>query len=86
MAYKPVANMFFIPTAIFADIPGIDWRGAVHNWIFAFLGNVVGAVIFVAAAYWFLYARQVEEEPCDTPSGGPERAGDGRATPAARRR
>ena len=71
-----VANMFFIPAAIFADVPDITWWDAVHNWIFAFLGNLVGAVIFVAGAYWYLYARDVEEEPGDTPSGQP---GDGRA-------
>ena len=72
-----VANMFFIPAAIFADVPGIGWGDALHNWLFAFLGNVAGAVIFVAGAYWYLYARDVEEEPGDTPSGAPEREPDG---------
>jgi formate transporter len=72
-----VANMFFIPAAIFADVPGIGWGDALHNWLFAFVGNVAGAVIFVAGAYWFLYARDVEEEPGDTPSGAPEREPDG---------
>jgi formate transporter len=70
-----VANMFFIPAAIFADVPDITWWDALHNWIFAFIGNLAGAVVFVAGAYWYLYARDVEEEPGDTPSG----AGDGRA-------
>jgi formate transporter len=68
-----VANMFFIPAAIFAHVPGIDWWDAVHNWIFAFVGNMFGAVIFVAGAYWFLYAQDIHEEPGDTPSGEPER-------------
>jgi len=68
-----VANMFFIPAAIFADLPDITWWDALHNWLFAFLGNLVGAVVFVAGAYWFLYARDVQEEPGDTPSGAPER-------------
>ena len=71
-----VANMFFIPAAIFAGVPELTWWDAVHNWIFAFLGNVVGATIFVAGAYWFLYARRTLEEPGDTPSGAPERGGD----------
>src|SRR3954452_4176753 len=57
-----VANMFFIPAAIFAHLPGIDWWDAVHNWIFAFLGNMVGAVIFVAAAYYSLYGRDTPAE------------------------
>jgi len=68
-----VANMFFIPAAIFAHVPAIGWGDALHNWLFAFVGNVAGAVIFVAGAYWYLYARDVEEEPGDTPSGAPER-------------
>src|SRR3712207_4852130 len=39
-----VANMFFIPAAIFTNAPDLDWWDAVHNWIFAFAGNLVGAV------------------------------------------
>ena len=71
-----VANMFFLPAAIFAGVPELGWWDAVTNWIFAFLGNLVGAAIFVAGAYWFLYVREAEEEPGDTPSGAPELAGD----------
>ena len=37
-----VANMFFLPAAIFAGVDGIGWDDALHNWLFAFLGNVVG--------------------------------------------
>jgi formate transporter len=69
-----VANMFFLPVAIFAHVPDIGWGDALHNWLFAFVGNVVGASIFVAASYWFLYAREAQEEPGDTPSGAPERS------------
>jgi formate transporter len=53
-----VANMFFLPAAIFADVPGITWGDALHNWGFAFLGNLVGAAIFVAGFYWYLYGRE----------------------------
>ena len=53
-----VANMFFLPAAIFADVEGIGWGDALHNWLFAFVGNFAGAAIFVAGAYWFLYARE----------------------------
>jgi formate/nitrite transporter len=56
-----VANMFFLPAAIFANVPDITWWDAIHNWIFAFLGNLVGAVVFVSGAYWFLYVK--DEEP-----------------------
>jgi formate/nitrite transporter len=62
-----VANMFFLPAAIFAGAD-ITWWDTIHNWIFAFLGNFVGAAIFVAGAYFYLYGRD-EEEPGDTPSG-----------------
>src|SRR3954464_7120433 len=68
-----VANMFFLPAAIFAGVDGIGWGDALHNWLFAFVGNLIGAVVFVAGAYWFLYARDIAEEPGDTPSGAPER-------------
>jgi formate transporter len=72
-----VANMFFIPAAILADVPDIGWGDALHNWLFAFVGNVVGATVFVAATYWYLYAREIHEEPGDTPSGAPEKGPDG---------
>jgi formate transporter len=52
-----VANMFFLPAAIFADVPGISWGDALNNWIFAFLGNFVGAAVFVSTSYWYLYLR-----------------------------
>jgi formate/nitrite transporter FocA (FNT family) len=44
----------FLPAAIFADVPGIDWGDALHNWLFAFLGNLVGAFLFVALSCWHL--------------------------------
>jgi len=52
-----VANMFFLPAGIFAGVPGLDWGEVLHNWVFAFLGNLVGAVVFVATSYWYLYLR-----------------------------
>ena len=74
-----VANMFFLPAAIFAGVDGIGWGDALHNWAFAFLGNLVGAAVFVAGAYWYLYAREDDDEPGDTPAGSD---GDGRAISA----
>ena len=56
-----VANMFFLPAAIFAGVPELGWDDALNNWGFAFLGNLVGAVVFVATSYWYLYLR--EESP-----------------------
>jgi formate/nitrite transporter len=56
-----VANMFFIPAAIFAHVPGITWGDALNNWLFAFLGNLVGAAVFVGGFYYYLYGRGPEE-------------------------
>src|SRR3954447_13709567 len=68
-----VANMFFLPAAIFAHVPGITWGDALNNWLFAFLGNLVGAAIFVSTAYWYLYLRGEPDEVA--PSGAdPEQA------------
>ena len=66
-----VANMFFMPAAIFAHVPGITWGHTLENWAFAFLGNFVGAAVFVATSYWYLYLR----EPAAAPhaGGGEER-------------
>ena len=52
-----VANMFFIPAAIFADVPDIGWGDALWNWLLAGLGNLVGAVVFVATSYWYLFLK-----------------------------
>lgn len=66
-----IANMFFLPAAIFADVPDLTWWDAIHNWIFAFLGNLVGAAVFVAGSYYYLYGRADEEgEPGDTTADG----------------
>jgi len=55
-----VANMFFLPAAIFAHVDGITWGETLKNWVFAFLGNFVGAGVFVAGFYFFLYGRERE--------------------------
>jgi formate transporter len=52
-----VANMFFLPAAMMAHAPGITASNTVWNLFMALLGNIVGAVVFVAGAYWFLYLR-----------------------------
>jgi formate/nitrite transporter len=72
-----VANMFFLPAAIFANAGDITWWNAIHNWIFAFLGNFVGAAVFVAGAYYYLFGRDVDSEK-DKGVGDTERTGTGR--------
>jgi formate/nitrite transporter len=63
-----VANMFFLPAAIFSHVQGIGWDDALKNWVFAFLGNLVGAGIFVATTYWYLYVKDAPRE--DAGAGG----------------
>jgi formate/nitrite transporter len=68
-----VANMFFIPAAIWAGVPDIGWDDALWNWLLAGAGNLVGAVVFVATSYWYLFLRAQPEKV--TPAAEPaERA------------
>jgi formate transporter len=66
-----IANMFFLPAAMFAGVPGIGWGNTLGNWVLAGLGNLVGAVVFVATSYWYLFFRDwpdrvpVEPEPAE---------------------
>jgi formate transporter len=66
-----VANMFFLPAAIFAHVPAIGWDDVLKNWLFAFLGNLVCAAVFVSGSYWYLYLRKPAEA-----SGGGVPSGD----------
>ncbi|MGY1842008.1 formate/nitrite transporter family protein [Modestobacter sp. SYSU DS0875] len=56
-----VANMFFLPAAIFAGVPDLGWDDVALNWLFAGLGNLVGAVVFVSTSYWYLFLRDEPE-------------------------
>ncbi|MET0764034.1 MAG: formate/nitrite transporter family protein [Blastococcus sp.] len=62
-----VANMFFLPAAIFAGVPEVGWGGTVVNWLLAGAGNLVGAVVFVASSYWYLFLK-------DAPGSAPAAA------------
>jgi formate/nitrite transporter FocA (FNT family) len=66
-----VANMFFLPAAIFAGVPELGWGDVLLNWLMAGVGNLVGAVVFVSTSYWYLFLRdQPAERPSRTPTGG----------------
>jgi formate/nitrite transporter len=54
-----VANMFFLPAAMFLHTGGVTFHNMLLNLIFAYLGNAVGAAVFVGGAYWYLYLRDV---------------------------
>ncbi len=53
-----IANMFFIPLAIFegADISWVTF--VVKNLIPATLGNIVGGAFFVGTLYWYAYVKK----------------------------
>ena len=58
-----VANMFFLPLAVFEGAGHVTFANTVENLIFAFLGNAVGAGLFVAGAYYSLYGNLAHDRP-----------------------
>lgn len=60
-----VANMFFLPAAIFAGVPDLGWDDTVVNWLLAGAGNLVGAVVFVGTSYWYLFLKDRPDEPAE---------------------
>ncbi|MCW2529278.1 MAG: Formate/nitrite transporter [Pseudonocardiales bacterium] len=66
-----VANMFFLPAAMFLHTGGVTAANMTLNLVFAFLGNAVGAGVFVAGAYWYLYVRGTKPvtEPAEPTKG-----------------
>jgi formate/nitrite transporter len=65
-----VANMFFLPLAMWVHVPGVTIGHTVTNLAFALLGNIVGAAVFVAGAYWYLYLRGRDAASAYEPTGG----------------
>jgi formate/nitrite transporter len=62
-----IANMYFIPTglllagALGRTEPGLTWGGfLVDNLLPVTLGNILGGVVFVAFAYWFVHRHAVD--------------------------
>ena len=53
-----IANMFFIPAAIYsgADITWLQFL--TDNLIAATLGNIVGGAVFVGCLYWYIYMKK----------------------------
>jgi len=53
-----IANMFFIPAAIFAN-GAVTWSAfLVNNLLPVTLGNIVGGTGFVALIYWWIYLKK----------------------------
>ena len=66
-----VANMFFIPMAIWNGAPGISvgyyiWKSMIP----AALGNIVGGGIFVGGIYWYLFLAGEDDVQVDFKIGG----------------
>ncbi|MCZ2813788.1 formate/nitrite transporter family protein [Modestobacter sp. VKM Ac-2979] len=67
-----IANMFFLPAAIFAGVPDLGWDDAALNWLLAGAGNLVGAVVFVSTSYWYLFLKdEPEDEPEESEASAP---------------
>ncbi|MEP6853669.1 MAG: formate/nitrite transporter family protein [bacterium] len=77
-----VANMFFLPAAMWLHVPGVTFNNTLSNLIVAWLGNAVGAALFVASAYWFVYLRNREPGAPPAPSGATGATGASTATGA----
>lgn len=53
-----IANMFFIPAAIYSGAD-ISWMQFISdNLIAATLGNIVGGAVFVGCIYWYIYLKK----------------------------
>lgn len=53
-----IANMFFIPAAIYSGA-NITWiHFLIHNLIPATLGNFVGGSLLVGMVYWYIYLKE----------------------------
>lgn len=64
-----VANMYFIPAGLFIDralgqqTNGLTWGNFFSgNLLPVTLGNIVGGVVFVAFAYWFVHLRETRSK------------------------
>lgn len=63
-----IANMYFIPTGLFVSArlgksaPGLSWQAfVIDNLIPVTLGNIVGGVVFVALAYWYIHGAALKK-------------------------
>ncbi len=50
-----VANMFFLPVAMFEGFDLTIGEMLIKNLIPATVGNIIGGALFVGGAYWYLY-------------------------------
>jgi len=53
-----IANMFFIPAAIYSGADILWSSFVIQNLIPATLGNLIGGAVLVGCVYWFLYLKE----------------------------
>jgi len=65
-----VANMYFIPTGLLLsarlgrEVPGLTWTTFFRdNLLPVTLGNILGGVLFVAFAYWYVHLKVEVRRP-----------------------
>lgn len=68
-----------MPAAYYGGVPGITWTNILNNWLFAGIGNLVGAAVFVAAAYYYIHLKDADPPG----SGGPQAGARGSEFAAA---
>ena len=65
-----IANMYFIPTGLLLagrlgrEVPGLTWTACFRdNLLPVTLGNILGGVLFVAFAYWYVHLKVDARRP-----------------------
>lgn len=59
-----IANIYLIPAGLFISAatgrtePGLSWGGFLANIVPVTIGNVIGGVIFVGFAYWYVHLKK----------------------------
>lgn len=55
-----IANMYFIPAAIYSGADILWSTFIINNLIPATIGNLIGGCIFVGCAYWYVYMKDAK--------------------------
>ncbi|WP_226373885.1 formate/nitrite transporter family protein [Citrifermentans bemidjiense] len=90
-----IANMYFIPTGLLLaraqgrEVPGLTWTACFRdNLLPVTLGNILGGVLFVAFAYWYVHlkvdgrrSRSSRQNDASSPSAASSPAGSSPSPP-----
>lgn len=53
-----IANMFFIPSAIYSGADILWWEFILYNLLPATIGNFIGGALLVGCVYWYIYLKE----------------------------